>query len=102
MSVTPEEIEHRFGYHRATFPADWDGDDDPQPLRTWIGTLDKDGNRATAPSHALVRHQFQQLARKMLVVVPEGREQALMLTALQEAAMWASAGIAMEAPLIRE
>jgi hypothetical protein len=55
------------------------------------------------PRHEEVRKSFKALAHRMTQVVPAGRQQSLMLTALQEAAMWANAGIACElAPLEEE
>lgn len=101
-TVTPDDIEHRFGYHRATFPVGYDPEESEDQLASLMGDADKDGNDATAPKHAFVRLQFITLARRLVNIVPPGREQALMLTALQEASMWANAGIAMEAPLVRE
>ena len=100
--ITTEDIEQRFGYHRATFPADYIGPDDPTPLTQFTGERDADGNEASAPRHALVRQAFIAFATRLNSIVPRGREQALMLTALQEAAMWANAGVAMQSPLVRE
>ena len=45
-------------------------------------------------SHGLVRAMSQNLAQFLAAVVPAGREQALALTACEEAMMWANAGIA--------
>jgi hypothetical protein len=100
--IAPEDIEHRFGYHRATFPVGYDPKTNTPSLATLIGRHDADGNEATAPMHAYVRQQFIRLANQLLTVVPHGREQELMLTALQEASQWANAGIAMQAPLVKE
>ena len=38
---------------------------------------------------------FKDLAHELIESVPNGREQSLMLTALQEAMMWANAAVAM-------
>lgn len=41
-----------------------------------------------------VRHELSSVARWILELTPKGREQALALTKLQEAAMWANRAIA--------
>lgn len=48
----------------------------------------------TGPRHAEVREHCGNLAIFLVSIVPEGREQSLMLTKLEEAMMWANAGIA--------
>lgn len=48
--------------------------------------------------HAEVNDLFARCAERVLEVVPEGRELALVLTKLQEARMWANAGIALSGP----
>lgn len=102
MSINHEEIENRFGYHRATFPKDYDSSEGT--LVDHMHELDADGNVATAPLHAAVRKLMIETAEKLVELTgpKPSREQSLMLTALQEAAMWANADIAMDAPLIRE
>lgn len=100
--VSRADLEHRFGYHRATFPRGYDPEFSA-PLRSFYGAPDEDGNVATAPLHAEVRALFIEIAEKLVDITgPPSREQALMLTALQEAAMWANADIAMSAPLVKE
>lgn len=52
------------------------------------------------PLHEESRQKFLALAEWVVLNVPNGREQSLCLTALQEAAMWSNAGIACNlAPL---
>lgn len=52
---------------------------------------------ALAQSHSIyVRHTLIDTAKKLIGVVPPGREQSLMMTALEEALMWANKGIAIE------
>lgn len=69
-----QEIDNRFGFHPAT--------DD------------------TRERHQNAREAFIAMAQVVVELVPKGREQALALTALQEAAMWTNAGIACNlAPL---
>lgn len=45
--------------------------------------------------HEAVNAQMKETARLLVEVVPAGRERALMLTKLQEARMWANAGLAV-------
>lgn len=47
---------------------------------------------------ALLRARARELARTIAEVVPPGREQSLALTELEQAIMWANAGIARQAP----
>lgn len=100
--ITDEEIEHRFGYHRATFPKGYDPTNGDQRLVDFYGVKDAEGNVATAAIHAVVREVYTNAAKAITHAVPAGRELALALTALQESAMWANAGVAMQSPLIRE
>lgn len=66
--VDLNEIVNRFGYHPAT--------------------------EATKALHAEIRQGFIYMAAALVASIPAGREQALALTALQEAMMWANAGVA--------
>lgn len=76
MTIDASELSHRFGFHKAT--------------------------EHTAPIHKEVRALFVGTANEILEVTKPGREQSLALTALQEAAMWTNAAIAMTAPLVTE
>lgn len=102
--ITHDDIEQRFGYHRATFPETYDPGDVgfKTRLANLAGDHDESGELATAPLHALAREKFIAAADALIQLVPPGREQALALTALQEASMWANAAIAMTAPLVKE
>ena len=51
-------------------------------------------SQEVAQSHEFIREMCLELAKSISAVVPPGREQALALTAVQEAMMWANAGIA--------
>lgn len=73
MTLGSDEIEDRFGYHRATTD--------------------------TAQTHAQVRIGFQSHAIALDELLPDGREKALAMTALQEAMMWANAAIARQDPV---
>lgn len=68
MNIGESEVENRFGFHPA--------------------------NDVTKPLHQAVRENFIDFTLNMIDIVPDGREQALMITALEEASMWANAGIA--------
>lgn len=48
----------------------------------------------TGPKHEAVRSLLKDAARELIEFVPEGREQSLALTKLEEAMYWANAGIA--------
>lgn len=48
----------------------------------------------TGPKHDLVRRLLRESAQVLVEQVPAGRELALALTSLEEAMMWANAGIA--------
>lgn len=51
----------------------------------------------TGPKHDAVRAACLGLANTLLTIVPESREQSLMLTNLEQAMFWANAGIARQA-----
>jgi hypothetical protein len=74
VTVNPDELHERIGYHRAT--------------------------EQTAPKHDAVRKLIERASVELLEHVPAGREQATALTKLQEAGMWANAGVARLAPLV--
>lgn len=72
-----KELENRFGYHP--------------------------GTNLTIPMHETVRSAFLRHSENMFRLVPPSRERSLMLTALEEASMWANAGIARNlSPLEKE
>lgn len=64
-----EEIDRRFDFHAAS--------------------RENNGN-----AHEAVRAGMKDAARVVLAVTPPGRERSLALTKLEEAMMWANAGIA--------
>ena len=57
------------------------------------------GTAETIPLHEVVRTRFAALAHWAVDNTPPGRDQSLMLTALEDAAMRANKAIAMKAPL---
>lgn len=77
MSLGPDEIVNRFGFHKAT---------------EVTGTLHRD-----------VRRLHMDLASALDLLLPDSREKALAFTHLQESAMWSNAAIACNlAPLVDE
>lgn len=76
----PEEIEHRFGFHKATV----------------------EGDNATLPRHRETRLKYREFAEWLDENLPQSREKALVFTALQEASMWTHCAIAMDAPVVDE
>lgn len=76
----PKEIEHRFGFHKATI----------------------EGENATLPKHRDVRLAFREFAEFLDGLLPEGRATSVMFTELENASMWAHKAIAELAPAISE
>lgn len=72
MPVTAEEIHERFKHHP------------PTPDRIDL--------------HQMVRVDAEDLALTFNQILPESREKSLALTAVQEAAMWANAALAVHGP----
>jgi hypothetical protein len=68
--LSPDDLANRFGYHRPT---------DDHVTR-----------------HEKARSGCHELAQHLVQLVPPGRELSLALTALEEVAMWANAGIARQ------
>ncbi len=66
--IDPKELAHRFAYHK--------------PTGAKIG------------AHGAVRNKLAEVAVFINLFVPEGREKALAITHLEDAMMWANAGIA--------
>lgn len=74
QDLSRDELENRFGFHPAT--------DETREL------------------HQQVREGFIEFSERLLAFLPGGREKALVVTALEEASMWANAAIARNlAPL---
>jgi len=76
----PQEIENRFGFHKATI----------------------EGDNATLPMHRDIRLLFREFASRLDDVLPAGRAKAVAFTELENASMWAHKAIAEKAPAIRE
>lgn len=75
-----EEIEHRFGFHKATI----------------------EGPEATLPAHREVRLLFRELGEKLDRLLPPGRTRSVAFTELETASMWAHKAIAEQAPVVSE
>jgi len=75
-----EEIEHRFGFHKATI----------------------EGPNATLPKHRDTRLRFREFAEFLDEVLPEGRAKSVAFTELENASMWAHKSIAETAPVVNE
>lgn len=74
------EIEHRFGFHKATI----------------------EGENATLPKHRDTRLLFREFAEKLDEILPGGRAKSVMFTELENASMWAHKSIAETAPVLGE
>ena len=80
MALGKAEIEHRFGFHKATV----------------------EGENATLPKHRDTRLKFREFAEWLDEVLPEGRAKSVAFTELENASMWSHKAIAELAPAIRE
>lgn len=69
--MQPTDIEHRFAFHAATTDEKRD-------------------------AHTSVRQRCRQLADELNVMLPEGREKAVVMTKLEEVMFWANAALARE------
>ena len=80
MPLGSEEIEHRFGFHKATI----------------------EGENATLPKHRLTRLRFRAFAEELDKILPDGRAKSVAFTELENASMWAHKAIAELAPAVSE
>ena len=78
--IGKDEIEHRFGFHKATV----------------------EGVNATLPKHRVSRLRVREFAAFLDEVLPEGRAKAVAFTELENASMWAHKAIAETAPVVNE
>lgn len=74
------EIEHRFGFHKATI----------------------EGENATLPKHRDVRLLFREFAEKLDEILNDSRAKSVAFTHLEDASMWSHKAIAENAPLVSE
>lgn len=75
-----EEIEHRFGFHKATI----------------------EGTNATLPKHRDVRLKFREFAEFLDNILPDSRAKSVAMTELENASMWSHKAIAETAPVVSE
>ena len=80
VSLGAEEIEHRFGFHKATI----------------------EGANATLPLHRDVRILFRRFAEELDALLVPGRAKSLAFTHLEDASMWSHKAIAETAPVVSE
>lgn len=80
ISLGSEEIEHRFGFHKATI----------------------EGENATLPMHRDVRLAFRDFAEHLDTILVPGRAKSFAFTHLEDASMWAHKAIAETAPVVAE
>jgi hypothetical protein len=84
MALDSEEIQNRFGFHKASI----------------------EGAAATAPKHRDIRIMFCEFAERLAELLPETypekRYTDLAFDALEVASMWTHKSIAQSAPLIDE
>lgn len=79
-SLSAEEIEHRFGFHKATI----------------------EGENATLPAHRDIRLAFRGFAEYLDEILPPGRAKSVAFTELENASMWSHKAVAELAPVIPE
>lgn len=77
MALTPEEINNRFGFHKAAI----------------------EGPNATKVVHTVLRAEYKTLATKLNDVLSDSREARLAMEALEVASMWSHKAIAKTAYL---
>jgi hypothetical protein len=75
-----EEIEKRFGFHKAAI----------------------EGPDATNETHADLRAAFKAFAKILDEAIPDGRYKYLAFTELEASSMWSHKAIAEKAPLVSE
>lgn len=79
-TLSDADIEHRFGFHKATV----------------------EGANATLPVHKELRLTFRALAEKLDALLPPGRAKSVCLTELETVSMWAHKANAELSPLVEE
>lgn len=80
ITLGKKEIEHRFGFHKATI----------------------EGVNATLPKHRELRLAFREFAEYLDSVMIEGRAKEIAFENLENASMWSHKAIAELSPLIGE
>lgn len=72
MSLTQEDIENRFGLHKASI----------------------EGENASKPKHAELRERFKEFSSWLNDVLTDCRTKSIAFTALEDASMWSHKAIA--------
>lgn len=80
ISVGKVEIEHRFGFHKATI----------------------EGVNATLPRHTQLRLAYREFAEYLDSILVEGRAKEVAFERLEDASMWSHKAVAELSPLIGE
>lgn len=75
-----DEIENRFGFHKATI----------------------EGDNATLPKHRDIRLRFREFAEFLDEILPDGRAKTIMEKHLEDASMWSHKAVAQTAPVVTE
>lgn len=80
VSIGQAEIEHRFGFHKATI----------------------EGDNASGVVHQKIRRLFIELGIVLDALIPPGRGKNTAFTMLQTASMWMHWAVAEQDPLVEE
>jgi hypothetical protein len=80
VALGKDEIEHRFGFHKAIV----------------------EGANATLPTHRNLRLMFRDFAEYLDSTLPEGRAKTVVFTELETVSMWSHKAVAETAPLLEE
>lgn len=80
MPLSKDEIESRWGFHKATI----------------------EGAEATTPKHVDLRMTFKDMASYLNEILPDGRYKTLALDDLERVSMWCHKSVAETAPVIGE
>lgn len=80
VSIGKEEINHRFGFHKAT----------------------TDGENPTLPKHTTLRLAFREFAEYLDYLLVDGRAKEVAFERLEDVSMWSHKAVAELSPLIVE
>jgi hypothetical protein len=80
VSIGIDEINRRFGFHKATI----------------------EGENATLPIHRDLRIAFNEFANILDAALPPGRAKSVAFTHLEDASMWSHNAVAETAPVVQE
>lgn len=80
ITVGVEEINHRFGFHKAAI----------------------ENPAVSSETHAYLREMFREMAETLDGMLPPGREKAIAFSELEEASMWSHKALARLNPLVTD